>query len=233
MSEHTFSYRLGPGPLDVAARFASGWVRLLNNRRLPEHEVEGWVDLVPRSVMAPPSEAHQRVLDMQAAELRAAWEALPESVSGDAAPEGTSLAERIRALAGKQRMAHENWGTSHQRLLEARSRIEELEAKLAEQASQPEQTAMSPDQIRAALLRQFADHPGGLTVREAAFKAGVLGLSNYTSRFATDLRNQGLIQALVELVDDVHVVQRRDGGKLWKTTEAGWKAVLDAELGPL
>lgn len=65
------------------------------------------------------------VLGMSTAE-RDAWDALPESVAGDAAPEGTPLAERIRAVV----MERDHERSGHRRCHE---RHMALEASLTEE----------------------------------------------------------------------------------------------------
>lgn len=42
MSAHRFEYRLGPRPMDVAVKLASGWIRLANSRRLTDTDVAAW-----------------------------------------------------------------------------------------------------------------------------------------------------------------------------------------------
>lgn len=51
--------------------------------------------------------------DALVAERAAAWDALPDSVSGDAAPKGATLAERIAALAGWADREHKSHGRAH------------------------------------------------------------------------------------------------------------------------
>lgn len=51
--------------------------------------------------------------------LVAAWEALPDSVAGDAAPAGTPLPERIRAVVQERDFARRGWRTCHARHMPA------------------------------------------------------------------------------------------------------------------
>ena len=78
-------------------------------------------------------------------ELAEAWAALPDSVAGDAAPEGTSLADRIRALTGERDFNHKGFGGSHRRYMEAIRERDEARAELAAlraRAGAPEEAAV-------------------------------------------------------------------------------------------
>lgn len=75
-------------------------------------------------------------------------------------------------------------------------------------------STLNPYSQRTMLLEQFeAADASGLTMKEAAAKAGLLGLPNYTSRFGSDLVKHGFIGS----IDNV----RRNGSTVWFVTAKG------------
>jgi len=75
-----------------------------------------YVSLIEDEDGAPFSEevqsAHALAMYDNAIELAEAWAALPDSVAGDAAPEGATLADRIKALVS-ERDFHRNSHAFH------------------------------------------------------------------------------------------------------------------------
>lgn len=65
---------------------------------------------------------HQARRQAEAA-LAEAWAALPDSVSGDAAPEGTTLAERIMALTAERDHRHNGWAGTMKRVRVLRAQV--------------------------------------------------------------------------------------------------------------
>ncbi len=64
-----------------------------------------------------------------------AYNALPDSVSGDAAPESATLADRIRALAGESRQRLNGWRDAQKRVRELRAEKELALASLSAAAA--------------------------------------------------------------------------------------------------
>lgn len=90
----------------------------------------------------------------------AAMAALPESVRGDAAPEGATLADRVRALVMERDQARRGWGSCHARHLDVEAATRELV-----EVTKPRGVAGGPmgeavGRAAAALLRHHAAGDG-------------------------------------------------------------------------
>lgn len=162
MSEHPFEYRLGPRPMDVAVRLASGWIRMANAKRLTDQDVAEWSVLAAAQPSTGDAPEIGRVRDAigEDAEYFEGTVLNRQKLKGDYYAKGydEAMAKMQRRLDEIQQGAL----TSHQR---SEARIAELEQAHEALLGQAQQVREHVDQAEAAAAG-YTPESGSFTLKE-------------------------------------------------------------------